>query len=188
MHALLPGLVALLLIAPAVAGAQPLSPVSHDEIGRAFDDLAGQLRGLGDRLRDHFAPGDAPRERPLISIMLDHREALGLSAAQVQALEKIRTDFQRQAIKLEADQRVAQIDLAGLLEAEPVDLARVEAKVREVERIRGDVRLGRIRAIEQGKAQLTADQRARLRALLPDPTGSRPRAGAPVVAPGPERL
>jgi Spy/CpxP family protein refolding chaperone len=55
-----------------------------------------------------------------------------------------------------------------LLEAQPVDMTKAEAKVREIERIRGDLRLARIRSIEKGKAQLTAEQRRKLQELQAD--------------------
>jgi Spy/CpxP family protein refolding chaperone len=172
---------ALVLTLPAGAEPPGARPVAQEELGRALDELAGQIQGLGDWLRGHLAPGEGPAERPLISIMLEHRAELGLAPSQVQELERIRTDFQRDAIRLDADQRVAQMDLAALLRADPVDMGKVETKVREVERLRGDLRLGRIRAIERGKAQLTPDQRAKLQALLSEPP-PRPRGGGP---PGP---
>jgi hypothetical protein len=174
---------ALLALSGGPVAAEPSSPrpvpVTHEELGRAFEDLAGQLHGLGDRLRGHFGVGDAARERPLVTIILSHRHELGLTSAQVQGLERIRDDFQRDAIKLDADQRVAQMDLAALLRADPVDLAKVEAKVREIERLRSDLRIGRIRAVERGKALLTPEQRAKLQALAPDPAVPRSRAGSP---------
>jgi hypothetical protein len=180
---------ALLALSTGPASAEPSSPrplpITHEELGRAFEDLAGQLHGLGDRLRGHFGVGDAPRERPLVTIILNHRHELRLTPAQVQGLERIRDDFQRDAVKLEADQRVAQMDLAALLRADPVDLAKVEAKVREIERLKGDLRIGRVRAIERGKAMLTPEQRTRLQALAPDPAVSRSRAGSPASPPPP---
>jgi len=175
------GALILALMLPGPAGATDPTPLpaTHDELGRAFDELAGEIQWLGERFRGHFAPADSPLERPIVSIMLDHGKELGLTAAQTLALEKIRSDFQREAIKLDADQRVAQMDLANLLRVDPVDLTKVEAKVREIERLRGDLRLGRIRAVEQGKAQLTAEQRATLSTLLASPRLSWPWADVP---------
>ena len=75
--------------------------------------------------------------------------------------------------------------------AEPVDLAQVEARVRDAERLRADLRVARIRAIEQGKAQLTAEQRDKLRALMTEPwPAAWPRAGGPppVASPPPQRM
>jgi hypothetical protein len=167
--------VILALALPAAADEAPaVMPATHEELSRAIDELAGQLHGLGERWRGHFMPSE-PGERPLISIMLSHRQELGLSPAQVQELERLRADFQRQAIKHDADLRVAEMDLTALLKAEPVEMAKVEAKVREIERARGDLRIARIRVIEQGRAQLNPEQRAKLATLLAEPWPLRPR-------------
>ena len=177
-------LLVALIIPTGPATPADVIPVTHEEMGRAFDDFAAQLHGLGERFRRHFTPGDTGPERPLVTFMLDHRAELELTPAQVQELERIRSDFQKEAIKLDADQRVAEMDLAELLRADPMDLARVEAKIREVERLKADFRVGRVRAIERGKAQLTAEQRAKLATMLGEPAAP-PRAGSP---PAPQRF
>jgi len=171
-------LVALIIpTGPAVPA--DLIPVTHEEMGRAFDDLTAHLHGLGERFRRYFHPGDAGPERPLVTFMLDHRAELALTPPQVQELERIRSDFQKEAIKLDADQRVAEMDVATLLRADPVDVNKVEAKIREAERLKADLRVGRVRAIVLGKAQLTPEQRARLAAMLGEPSAQRPRADTP---------
>ncbi|KRT74555.1 MAG: hypothetical protein XU13_C0007G0060 [Candidatus Rokubacteria bacterium CSP1-6] len=181
---------ALLALATPAAALEPTAPIpaAHEELGRSLDELIGQLHDLGGRWREHFAP--SPRgERPLITLMLRYKDELGLSADQVQSLERLRADFQREAIRRDADLRIAVMDLAALLEKDPVDLGPVEAKLREVERLRVDLRLARIRAIEQGKSQLTAEQRAKLRTLLAEPEHGwpRPRRGA-ALTPRADRL
>ena len=165
-------IVAVLALAiPAAAANSPparegaATAVAHEELGRAFEELAGQLRGLGARFREHFLPGD-PQDRPLITLMLHYRTELALTPQQVDTLERLRSDFQREAIRRDADLRMAEMDLAALRRREPVDLGQVEAKVREIERLRAEQRLARIRAIEQGKGQLTPEQREQLRGLL----------------------
>jgi Spy/CpxP family protein refolding chaperone len=113
-----------------------------------------------------------PMGGPLISLMLHNRSELGLSAAQVETLEKLRGDFMREAIRREADQKIAHLDLMGLMRPDPadptkaLDLAKVEGKIRDIEKMQADLRIARIRAIEAGKAQLTPEQRTKLAALL----------------------
>jgi hypothetical protein len=176
-------LVALLAIvgagSPALAAEPPAAtPVVHDDLNRALEDLVGQVHGLGDRWRDHFGCGYTPAERPLITLMLNWRQELALSATQVQALERLRTDFQREATRRDAELRAAETAVATMLQAEPVDLGAVEAKVRDVERQRADLRLARIKTIEAGKAQLRAEQRAKLSTLL---ASTAPRRGGPTT-------
>ena len=101
----------------------------------------------------------------LAAIALRHRAELGLNPQQVESLQKLQMDARRLAIQGRANGQLAALDLGGLLRSEPVDMAKVEAKVREIEKLRADSRLAFIRANEQGKAQLTADQRDKLRAL-----------------------
>ncbi|MBI1964571.1 MAG: periplasmic heavy metal sensor [Candidatus Rokubacteria bacterium] len=170
MRSRFPLIILLLALGAAVppSAAEPPAgrPAVHDELSRSLDELASQLHGLTDRWRGHFGRGEAPGERPLITLMLGWRQELGLSAAQIESLERLRTEFQRGAIRRDADLRVAEMDLAALLRTDTVDLAAAEAKVREIERLRAETRLARIRAIEEGKAQLTVEQRATLRTLL----------------------
>ena len=186
--ALLGTLLALLALG-IPAGAEPAgpSPVAHEELARTLDELAGQLHGMGARWRDHFTPRELRGERPLITLMLRHRDELGLSPDQVQSLERLRTDFQREAIRRDADLRIAEMELATLLDADPVDLAKAETKLREIERLRTDLRLARIRTLEQGKAQLSPEQRAKLRTLLTEPRAPHLRTGPPHPS-GRERL
>ena len=170
--------------------AGPIVPVIHEEMSRSLGDLVDQLQDLGLQLREHFGTRDLLRDRPLLSIMLSHRAELGLSAAQVETLERLRAEFQKEAIRVEADVRIAETDLRLLLAADPVDLARVEARIREIERRRADLRVGRVRTIEQGRAQLSADQREKLRTLLAGgrPAGGGVSPGAPPAPSAPSRL
>jgi Spy/CpxP family protein refolding chaperone len=108
-------------------------------------------------------------------LILSHRDKLGLSADQVRQLERLRDDFQRESIRKDADQRIAELDLERLLEGPSVDMARVEAKIREIEKLRADLRLARIRAVEKGKEQLTPEQRAKLQDILGEASPARPR-------------
>src|SRR4029450_5497394 len=146
----------------AVGGA--VARTGHEEMSRSLGELVEQFQNLGIQVREHFGPSDPPR--PLISIMLSHREDLRLSSTQVQALERLRGEFQKQAIRAEADLRVAEMDLGQLLSAEPADMSAVEPKIREIEKRRADLRLARVRTVGRGRALLSADQREKLRALL----------------------
>jgi Spy/CpxP family protein refolding chaperone len=123
-----------------------------ERLQRAFYDWSGQLRSrLGGR--------ETREERPLISQILSDREELHLSGEQVRKLEQLRDQFQRQSIRTEADLKIIELDVAALLDSESVDLAKVEQKVRESEKLRADLRIARVRALEQAKAVLTTEQR-----------------------------
>ena len=108
----------------------------------------------------------------LAGLALRHRQELALTPAQVDNLRKLGTDAQRDAIKRQADRRLAELDLRTMMMPDPADankardLSKIETKVREIEKLRADGRVARIRTMEQSRQVLTPEQRDKLRALL----------------------
>lgn len=127
----------------------------------------GMSEGMGGMMGGMMMGGGPEAERPWISLALQNRDQLGLTADQVAQLEALRGEFQKEAIRRQADIRVAETELAELLRADPVDLTKVEAKLRQIETLRADLRLSRIRALEKGKALLTPEQWKKLMAAGP---------------------
>lgn len=117
-------------------------------------------------------PGQIPErpvfgeEVPLITIALWHAKDLGLTPEQVRALESLRADFQRMSDLKVAQLQRLEFDLQRLLNREDVDLGRVETAIRQVEGVRTDLRLGRIKTLEMAKATLTPEQRLKLQPVL----------------------
>ena len=148
----------------AMEGVQPLI---NQQSAQGLDDFARELREWLGRWGEYLGSGtEKIEERPLIAFMLRNRDKLDLSATQVKKLEQLRDDFQKESIRKDADLRVAEMDLSGLLNATKVDVPKAEAKIRQIERLRGDLRIARVRTIEKGKDLLTADQQKKLRELL----------------------
>lgn len=127
----------------------------------------------------------------LSRLALRHQKDLALTPAQVDSLRKLGTDARRDAIKRQADRRLAELDLRTMMAPDsadpnkPRDLAKIETKVREIEKLRADGRVARIRTMEQSRQVLTPEQRDKLRALLTQrwqhrgPQGSGTRGMAP---------
>ena len=103
---------------------------------------------------------------PLITLMLWHARDLSLSAEQVLALEALRADFQRAADLQTAELQRMELELQGLLSREQIDLSQVETRIRRIEVLRTDLRLGRIKTVEKGKAVLTPEQWRKVQPLI----------------------
>lgn len=138
---------------PTKAGGAPQGTMGH--MG------PGGMMG-GGMMRESMMGGGAPSERPLLSLALQQRDALGLSEEQVKALEVARSAFEKEAIRRGADVQIAERELSDLLRESPVDLGKVEAKVRQIAGLSADLRFTRIKTIEKGKTVLTADQLKKL--------------------------
>lgn len=182
---------ALILVPALPAAAEPpeVTPATQEETGQSFDNPALEVHGMGQGWRGHFRWGGGSGGRPIISLALRYRQELGLSPAQVETLERLRDDFRREAIRRGAEIRVADLDLSAMTRTDPadigkpVDMGKVEATVRELERLRAEQRLARIRTIEAGKAQLTPEQRTKLGTLLAESRLRWRGAGPPAAIP-----
>ena len=151
------------LTLPVAAAPPDMAPTAHPQVGRSMDRSAMQgHRDFGGWQR-HMRHGHSRHGRSVIGVALRHRQELGLTPQQVDTLKKLGMDSRRAAIRAAADRRVAQLDLVSLRQTDPVDMGRVEAKVQEIERLRADSRLAAIRTDEQAKAQLTPEQREKLK-------------------------
>lgn len=164
---LLGSLTCFLIIAAPVSGAEPGSsrPPIPEELVEAWERFQRALQDWGGRLWDRVGAPGSREERPLISQILIQKEALGLSPEQVRKLEQLRDRFQRQSIRVDADLKIIEMDIAALLENDSVEAAKVEQKIREGEKLRADIRIARIRAIEQAKTLLNAEQKKKLQEL-----------------------
>jgi Spy/CpxP family protein refolding chaperone len=103
---------------------------------------------------------------PLITLTLWHARDLALTPEQIRGLEALRADFQRAAERQTVELQRLEVEVQGLLGREQIDMAQVETRVRRIEGLRIEVRLGRIRTVEKGKAMLTPEQWRKLQPLI----------------------
>jgi Spy/CpxP family protein refolding chaperone len=179
--ALLAGVgVMMALAAGGHAGAaqqpQP-SPGQMGGGGMMTPDQMGRGGMMGPGMMGGGMMGTAPQDRPWLTIMLDHRQQLGLSAEQVGKLFDLREGFQQVAQDKTRELAKAEEELAAMLGPQPVDLKAVEPRLRAIEALRTELRLARLRTIEEGKRLLTQDQQAKLAQIaeqLPSSAGMGP--------------
>ncbi|HWO90683.1 MAG TPA: hypothetical protein VNP53_01835 [Methylomirabilota bacterium] len=168
-NAVLAGLALMLGLAAPVAAEPPdMSPAADEGMGsggnrpgmHAPGHHGGWQRHMGQRGRSHG------HHRPsFIGMLLRNQQQLGLTAQQVDSLRKLGMDSRRAEIRQRADRQVAQLDLMSLRFSDPVDMGKVEAKVREIEKLKGDGIIARFRTAEAAKAQLTPEQKEKLKAM-----------------------
>jgi Spy/CpxP family protein refolding chaperone len=163
----------------AATGAEAEKPklAVPEELTEAWERFQRALQDWGGRLRERFGTRESREDRPTITQILSSKDSLGLSAEQVKKLEQLRDQFQRQSIRTDADLRIIELDIAALLDSSTIDVAKVEAKIREAEKLRAELRIARVRAIEQAKAVLTSEQRKKFFEMVDSRAGRPPRSG-----------
>ncbi len=150
------------LALPAMAQTMGL-PVQGGPMGTQGPGMMGQRAMPGPR----FGRGGAwsSHEGPLITIMLEHKQELGLTLDQERKLRDLRTEFAKESERRSADIRVAEIELDSLLEQDRWDLAKIEPKVKQITTLQGDLRLARIKTLGAGLEVLTREQLEKLKQI-----------------------
>ena len=189
---MLVGLALMLGLAMPVAAAPPDMALAAPETAQAVPEvLLADYDGMGSGgnrpgMQAPGRPGGWQRgsghrhghHRPsFVGIVLMNREKLGLTTQQVDSFRNLGMDSRRAAIRRHADLQLTKLDLMGLRFSNPVDMGKIEAKVREIEKLKGDGSIARIRTAEAAKAQLTAEQREKLKSLRPMRGGPRRGSG-----------
>ncbi|MBI4573445.1 MAG: periplasmic heavy metal sensor [candidate division NC10 bacterium] len=134
----------------------PAGPMPGGMMGGMMHGIMGQ--GMAPGMREGRGGHRSSHEGPLISMMLEYKQELGLSAEQEIKLRDLRTEFAKDSIRRTAEIRVAEIDLNSLLEQDKWDLAKIEPKVKQIAGLKGELRLARLKTLAAGRAVLTADQ------------------------------
>jgi Spy/CpxP family protein refolding chaperone len=96
--------------------------------------------------------------------LLKHAKEVGLTPEQIGKLKAIQLDFKRSEARLEADTKVAKLELHALLDDEQTDLKAIQAKVEQLKKSEGACLFEAIKSKRTAMALLTPDQREKDRA------------------------
>lgn len=153
----------LMLLGPAVY-ALAQGPAKPMMMGQGMMG-GGMMEGMMGSEGMPMGHGGIWSGRP-ITLMLKLKDKLGLTQEQVGKLESLRSTYQEKASKNIKELRNLEVELDKFLTQEPLDLSRIEGKIKGIEALRSEMMLSRIKTIEEGKATLTLDQRKKLQELF----------------------
>ncbi|CUS35106.1 Spy/CpxP family protein refolding chaperone [Candidatus Nitrospira nitrificans] len=97
--------------------------------------------------------------------LLKHVKEIGLTPEQITKLKSMQLDFKRTEARLEADAKVAKLELHALLEDEQADLIAIQAKVDQLKKAESACLFTVIKSKRNAMAMLTPDQREKDRAV-----------------------
>ena len=97
--------------------------------------------------------------------LLKHAKEIGLTPEQISKVKAIQLDFKRSEARLEADAKVAKLDLHALLEDEQADLNAIQAKVDQLKKAEAACLFAAVKSKRSAMAMLTPDQREKDRAV-----------------------
>lgn len=96
--------------------------------------------------------------------LLKQAKEIGLTPEQIGKFKAMQLDFKRAEARLEADTKIAKLELHALLEDEQADLTAIQAKVDQLKKAEGACLFTAIKSKRNAMALLTPDQREKDRA------------------------
>jgi Spy/CpxP family protein refolding chaperone len=116
---------------------------------------AGMMHGMGG---DDMMAADHPLWKRVMELNLDDK--------QKEALKALHTKTVKEMIRKKADKTIAHVELQDLLEKDTIDMKAVEAAAKKNESISTDMFMAHIRAHEEVKALLTAEQKKKFKEMM----------------------
>jgi Spy/CpxP family protein refolding chaperone len=98
-------------------------------------------------------------------MMMKKFASLGLDDRQKEDIKAIHLRIKKDMIRKKADIGVAQVELREVLSKDTVDLQAAEAKVKQIESLKAEMKITHIRTHEEVKSKLTPEQRKKFSAM-----------------------
>lgn len=98
--------------------------------------------------------------------MMMHKEELGISDDQIAKMRDIHVNMLKKKVQLKSQIKLDKIDLKSMIMQEQVNMQEVEQKVRDMMKLKGDVKLTWIQAMQDMKNTLTPDQRKNIKMMI----------------------
>lgn len=120
----------------------------------------------------HDQAGEEDHGGHYLTHLLKHAKEIGLTSEQTSKLKSLQLDFKRTEARLEAETKVAKLDLEALVEDEQADLNAIQAKVEQLKKAEGACQFAGIKVKRSAAALLTPDQRDKEHAVHEQMKGS----------------
>jgi Spy/CpxP family protein refolding chaperone len=155
---ILAGLTALML-ALAPLGRAQMEEESTDAYAEANDAGAMPSGGMP-------AMGRGDRGGMMAQMSSENlQQRLGLTDDQAAKLKALRGNYLKETTMQGARIRVAELELGDLLDEKKLDASKIEKKVKEIESLKSELLMGRIRSLIKSADFLSPEQFAQLRAM-----------------------
>jgi Spy/CpxP family protein refolding chaperone len=125
----------------------------------------GQGRMMRGQMQGGHEQGEQEDHRAhYLKHLLKHAKEISLTSEQISKLKAMQLDLNRTQARMEADIKIAKLELHALLEEEQADLSAIQVKVDQLKKAEGALLLAAIKSKRDAMALLTPEQREKDRA------------------------
>ena len=126
----------------------------------AFADMHGKEMKEHQKCECHERMGKRHMHKrgDMLGILIKHSDKVGLTADQVVNLKVIHRGMGKKKIRLEADMKLARIELKEVMEVKDFDLEKANVAAQKISDIKRDQRLEMLKSIKDVRSILTDEQ------------------------------
>ena len=126
--------------------------------------MYNKMQGMGPGMCGCMAmSGERPMMGKGMGMMISN---LGLDEKQTAEFRAIHVTMKKERIQKNAQINIAELELREVLDKDPVDMKTAEAKVKQIESLRAELKMLHIRTHEKVKAMLTPEQRKKFDSFM----------------------
>jgi Spy/CpxP family protein refolding chaperone len=110
--------------------------------------------------------GNLDRMGEMMGRCLEHADKMGLSEDQLLKMKPLHRELQKKQVRFAADQKIAEIDLAEILEVKDFDLEKANSAVKQMAETKTAYHLEMLKAMKQMRTILTDDQFKEMKKMM----------------------
>jgi Spy/CpxP family protein refolding chaperone len=114
---------------------------------------------------EHGMKGCDLHKRDMLGMLIRHADKLGLKSDQVAKLKTIHTGMQKKMVALDADKKIARLEMKEILEVKDFDLDKANAQVQKISDIEKNKHLEMLKSMKEVRSILTDDQFKKLQEM-----------------------
>ncbi len=102
----------------------------------------------------------------MMGMCIDHAEKMGLSSEQITKMKPMHYEMQKKHARFKADLKIAEIELAEIMEVRDFDLEKANIATQKISDIKTARHLEMLRAMKEMRAGLTDEQFNKMKAMM----------------------
>ena len=110
--------------------------------------------------------GDMDRMGEMMGGCLEHADKMGLTEDQLLKMKPLHRDMQKKQARFMADRKIAEIELAEIMEVKDFDLDKANSAVRKIAEIKTAHNLEMLKAMKEMRTTLTEEQFKEMKKMM----------------------
>lgn len=103
----------------------------------------------------------------MMGMCIQHADRMGLTDDQVMKMKPLHREMQKKQAQFQADLKIAEIELAEIMDVKNFDLEKANAAVKKIEGIKTAHHLEMLKAMKEMRTDLTDEQFKKMQKMMP---------------------